>query len=109
MGYQPEDGNHQGTAPYGDFFLLAPAADDTKAGPLELKALHELSTKAIADGNHPVVMLLVPNANAEDAPKLVGVKAHNLWMVSCKEPVVAGDKKGTLGLGLTVFGVTTAE
>ncbi len=109
LGYQPEDGNHQGTAPYGDFLLLCPAADDKKADALEMKPLQDLSTKSIPDGNHPVAMLLVPNAKPDEAAKLVHVKNHNLWMVSRKQPVVVGDKKTTLGIGLTVFGVTTAE
>jgi hypothetical protein len=109
MGWQPEDGNHQGTAPYGEFCLLLPVADDKTPDPLPVKKLRDLSTKSISDGDHPVVMLLVPNAKADDTPKLVGVKSHNLWMLSWKEPIAAGDKKGSLGIGLTVFGVTTAE
>ena len=71
--------------------------------------LREMSVKTIPDGDHPSVMLLLPNAKAEDTPKLVNVKAHNIWMLSYKEAVAAGDKKGSLGFGLTVFGVTTAE
>jgi len=109
LGYQPEDGNHQGTAPYGDFLLLSPAAEDRKPDLMEAKALQEMSTKTIPDGNHPSVMLLVPNTKPEAAAKLFNVKAHSLWVLNWKEDVMVGDKKTTLGIGLTVFGVTTAE
>lgn len=109
LGYQPEDGNHQGTAPYTDFLLLAPAADDRKVDLLTAKALQELSKKTITDGDHPSVMMLVPKASAEDAPKIYGVKMHNIAVLSFKQPIANGAKKGALGFGVTVFGVTMAE
>src|SRR6516164_3890258 len=32
LGFQPQDGDHMGTAPYPEFCLLVPAAADTKPG-----------------------------------------------------------------------------
>jgi len=108
LGFQPMDGDHMGTAPYTEFCLLAPAKEDTKANTLEPKALHELSEKAVNGGSHPAVVLLFPNPKPEAEPKIVS-KGNGIWVLSVKEDVTAGDQKAVLGLGLTVFGVTTAE
>ncbi|MBY0526776.1 MAG: hypothetical protein K2R98_25515 [Gemmataceae bacterium] len=106
MGFQPMDGDHMGTAPYTEFCLLAPAADDKKPAILEAKALHELSAKSIPGGSHPAAMLLFPNAKPEDAPKFVS-KGNGIWVLNWKEDVTAGDQKTVLGLGLTLFGHTS--
>ena len=46
-GMQPMDGDHMGTAPYNEFCLLFPAAEDKTAGPARTsKELHELSAKS---------------------------------------------------------------
>ncbi len=55
---QPMDGDHMGTAPYSDFCLALPASEDKKPGPMEVKALQEISGKST--GGHPGVMLLFP-------------------------------------------------
>jgi hypothetical protein len=108
LGYQPMDGDHMGTAPYTEFFLLGPAADDKKAEVLEPKALHELSEKTVSGGSHPAVMLLFPNPKPDAEPKMVG-KGNGIWVLSWKVDALAGDQKTTLGIGPTLFGVTTAE
>lgn len=108
LGFQPMDGDHMGTAPYSEFCLLAPAKEDTKANTLEPKALHELSEKAVGGGSHPAVVLLFPNPKPEAEPKIVS-KGNGMWVLSWKEDAAAGDQKAVLGIGLTVFGVTTAE
>src|SRR5262249_12030723 len=73
--YQPQDGDHMGPAPHGEFCLLSPADEDATPGPLkDAKALHELSTKATGT-SHPSVLLLYPEkAGAE--PKLVMKKGE---------------------------------
>jgi len=108
LGFQPMDGDHQGTAPFNEFLLVCPAAADKKAAPPEQKELWELSGKAIPGGSHPVVLLLHPNPKAEAGPNLVN-KGNDLWVLNLKGTASAGGDKGPLGIGLTLFGVTTAE
>ncbi|MCS7014541.1 MAG: hypothetical protein NZM42_00305 [Gemmatales bacterium] len=60
LAYQPEDGDHMGTAPHSEFLLLTPSTLDQRPAGLENpKDLHELSAKA-AGSNHPAVFLLFP-------------------------------------------------
>ncbi len=102
LGFQPQDGDHMGTAPYPDFCLLVPAAADTKPGTMTPKELQELSTKA-SGTSHPAVFLLFPNEKPEAAPKLVD-KGGDKWVLNVKEPVQAGSEKAALGVGLTLIG-----
>src|SRR5207249_6531385 len=67
LGLQPMDGDHQGTAPFNDFLLLAPADKDKTTDALDPKELQALSAKA-AGRKHPGVMLLFPNKKPGDAP-----------------------------------------
>lgn len=102
---QPMDGDHMGTAPYNDFLLLAPAAADQKPDPLETKALFQLSAKSLPGNSHPIVLLLFPNLKPDDTAKLVD-KGNEIWVLNCK---AATQQKGTLGLGLTLFGASESE
>ena len=47
LGIQPEDGDHQGTAPYNEFCLLIPAGDDKKPDVLDAETLHQQSNKSL--------------------------------------------------------------
>lgn len=105
MGGQPMDGDHMGTAPYNEFCLLSPAADDKKPALLEQKALHELSAKTT--GSHPAVFLLMPAKEAEASPKMVK-KLGDHWALFMVVNVGNGEKKGTMGIGLTLVGVSSA-
>src|SRR5436305_1163606 len=68
LAYQPEDGDHMGTAPYAEFALACPAAEDKNADTMEAKALHELSAQTTK--GHPSVWVLFPGKDAAE-PKLV--------------------------------------
>jgi hypothetical protein len=107
MALQPMDGDHQGTAPFGEFCLLVPAAKDEKPGTLEAKALHELSANA-PGGTHPGVMLLFPNNKPEDEPKLAA-KPNAIMVLNVKRPIDADGTATTLGFGFVVAGVTTQQ
>jgi hypothetical protein len=102
LGFQPMDGDHMGTAPYGEFCLLIPADADGKAEVTTAKELQELSTKA-SGTSHPAVFLLFPNEKPEDAPKLTD-KGKGAWVLFFKEPVLAGSEKASIGFGLTLIG-----
>jgi hypothetical protein len=105
LAYQPMDGDHMGTAPYGEFCLLSPAADDKKAGTMEAKALHELSAKTT--NGHPGVLLLFPGGkDAGDTPKLLD-KGENHWVVELKQEVSVDGKKASINIGLVLIGVSS--
>jgi hypothetical protein len=103
---QPPTGEHAGTAPYTDFCLLCPAADDTKPDLLEAKKLHDLSAKVTKD--HPSVMVVFPGSkDAGERPKVVDKgKGHHVLFL--KLAVAVGAKKATLPFGLTVAGASAA-
>lgn len=107
LGFQPMDGDHMGTAPYQEFCLLIPAANDEKSDVLEVKEMRELSNKAPA-ANHPGVLLLFPNEKPEDMPKLED-KGMGHWVLAWKQDAAAGGSKASLGMALTVVGHTAAE
>jgi hypothetical protein len=109
LGFQPMDGDHMGTAPYGEFCLLVAAKADEKPDIMDAKELRALSAKALG-GSHPGVLLLFPNEKPEETPKLVD-KGNKTWVLTLKEPVVVDGQKaqGALGIGLTLIGHSSAE
>jgi hypothetical protein len=107
LGIQPEDGDHQGTAPYNEFCLLIPAADDKKPDLMDAETLHQQSNKSTTR-KHPGVMLLFPNKEPAEQPK-VESKPKEHWVLSYRVPATAGGQKGYLGFSLVVVGVTMAE
>ncbi len=102
---QPMDGDHMGTAPYSDFCLAMPAGDDKKPDLLEVKMLQEMSAKST--GGHPGVFLLFPGKDAGAEPKLVN-KGSGHWVLLAKREVSVGDKKTTIGVGLTLIGFSAS-
>jgi hypothetical protein len=107
LGFQPMNGDHMGTAPFPEFCLLSPASEDKKPDPMDPKDLYELSAKAPM-ASHPGVMLLFPNDKPQDKPELAS-KEMDTWVLNVKAEVSSGTAKGTLGLGLTLVGHSTAE
>jgi hypothetical protein len=106
LGFQPENGDHMGTAPFNEFCLLVPAAEDKKTDPLGGKELQELSTKA-SGTSHPAVLLLFPVALKDvGADAKVVDKGEGHWVLTLKLDLKAGDEKASLGLGLTLIGVS---
>jgi len=102
---QPMDGDHMGTAPYSEFLLMSPAAEDKKPDTMEPKALQEMSGKS-TDG-HPGVLLLFPGSGATAEPKLEK-KEENHWVLFFLQEVKIGDKKATLPIGLTLIGASSS-
>jgi len=105
LGFQPDIGDHKGTAPYTEFLLLTPMADDEKPEDLDAESLRKRSVKA-AGGDHPAVLLLTPHTGAGE-PKLeakkAGVRLFTLAR-SVKLPEAA-----TIRLGIVVEGVSAAR
>jgi hypothetical protein len=104
-GPQPMDGDHMGTAPYAEFVLASPAADDKTAAPLATKALHELSAKST--NSHPAILLLFPGTGAAAEPKLVN-KGEGHWVLLQQLDAKAGDKKAKLPIGLVLIGASSS-
>ncbi len=103
LGFQPQDGDHMGTAAYSEFLLACPAAEDKKPDTMPPMALQELSKKATG-GGHPGVFLLFPcGKDAGDAPKLVD-KGEGHRVLFLKEAINAGGTNGTIGVGMTLIG-----
>jgi hypothetical protein len=105
MGQQPQDGDHMGTAPYSEFLLGSPAAEDKQPGTMSAKALHDLSGKST--GQHPAVFLLFPGKGATADPKVVN-KGEGHWVVLYQLEMKVGDKKAVLPIGLTLVGFSSA-
>jgi hypothetical protein len=106
LAFQPMDGDHMGTAPFGEFCLISRASDDRKPDTMTAKELQEMSAKAIGE-SHPGVLLLFPNPKPEAQPKLVD-KGEGNWVVSTKEDANVSGQKMPLGISLTLVGQTTA-
>jgi hypothetical protein len=102
---QPMDGDHMGTAPFSEFLLLSPAAEDKKPDTMEPKTLQEMSGKTTK--GHPGVMLLYSGKGAAAEPKLEK-KEENHWVLLFLQEVKIGDKKATMPIGLTLIGVSSS-
>jgi hypothetical protein len=107
LGFQPENGDHMGTAPFNEFCLLVPASEDKKLDPLPGKELQDLSTKA-SGTSHPAVLLLfpIPLKETGDGAKVVD-KGEGHFVLTLKLDLSVGEEKPALGLGLTLIGVSS--
>jgi hypothetical protein len=105
MAVQPMDGDHMGTAPYNEFGLLAPAAEDKKGELLDVETMHELSSKSTTR-KHPAMMLLFPVKSPPDSP-LVEPKPKEHFVLTYSVPASPGG--GKLGFSVVFVGVTMAE
>jgi len=107
LAIQPMDGDHMGTAPYSEFLLLSPAADDKTPDTMEAKKLHEMSSKAPVSGGHPGVLLLFPGKSTAATPRLEK-KEENHWVLFLLLDAKANGKKAVLPVGLTLIGVSSS-
>jgi hypothetical protein len=107
LAVQLMDGDHMGTAPYNDFALLCPAAEDKTPDTMEVKELYELSGKS-SGRKHPGVMLLFPNKTPAESPA-IEAKPKEHVVLSYRVPATAAGQKTNLGFSLVVVGVTMAE
>jgi len=105
LAIQPMDGDHMGTAPYSEFLLMSPVAEDKTPDKMEAKKLQEMSGKTT--GGHPGVLLLFPGKAGTTDPKLE-TQEENHWVVYFLLDVKIGDKKSQLPVGLTLIGASSA-
>jgi hypothetical protein len=105
LAIQPVTDDHVGTAPFPEFCLLSPAAEDKDPATMAAKSLQEMSIKST--GKHPAVLLLVPGKGATAEPKLV-TKGSGHWVLLFLLEVKVGEKSATLPVGLTLLGASSA-
>lgn len=101
---QPVDGNHVGTSPTRDFFLLVSAELDTDPAVLDYKKLVKESAAA-AESSHPAMLCL---QKAEKADKLPAVRAnadHEWQILQFAVPAKAGDKVSELPVDVVIEGI----
>ncbi|MCS7167589.1 MAG: hypothetical protein RMI91_06190 [Gemmatales bacterium] len=107
LAYQPEDGDHMGTAPYTEFLLLTPSNLDERAEPLDsAKALHELSANA-AGSNHPAVFLLFPGKSVAQAE--IRDEGNGHFVLHVVLSAEHGGKTFALPVALTLIGHSSAS
>jgi hypothetical protein len=106
LAYQPEDGDHMGTAPCTEFLLLTPHNLDKSPAALDSpKDLHDLSAKA-AGSNHPAVFLLFP-AKPLAQPEIRD-HGNGHFVLHTSIPAVINGKKVILPIALTIVGHSSA-
>ncbi len=97
LALQPQDGNHLGTAEFGWFAVLVPAALDPKPDAItDYKSLVKASTKLTVT-EHPVILSLRPATEEGAAPKLFApVEEHKSLRVSIPARVGGKEEKTSL-------------
>jgi hypothetical protein len=104
LGFQPENGDHTGTAPHAEFLLLSPASEDRTIDEMDLKAVVAMSKKATGS-DHPSVMLLFPYRGEKDGPA-IEAKEGGVKVLQMKRAIDVNGKTTLLGFGITVAGVS---
>ncbi len=104
LGFQPMDGDHMGTAPNPEFFLICPAAEDKTTAPMkDAKELQDLSIKATGT-SHPGVFELMPVKDPGAAPKVQ--KSGSTWVLAWHMAASSKGETGTLPFGLILVGAS---
>jgi hypothetical protein len=98
---QPIDGNHVGTSPTRDFFLLLPAGDDPSPAPLDTETMQETSAKA-AGSSHPAMICLQKLGDDAQPPAVRLLENQEWWVLRLAG--TAGDDGKPLSVDLVVVG-----
>ena len=101
LAFQPDTGDHTGTAPHTEFGLLSPATKDTEVAELEVKALYKMSLGATG-GDHPGVMLLYPHRGKEADATLTD-RGDSVRTLNVNRPI-ADVEKASIGIAITISG-----
>ncbi|MFO0937663.1 MAG: hypothetical protein U0798_14245 [Gemmataceae bacterium] len=102
LGFQPENGDHMGTAPYTEFLLLSPVKEDRTLDETDLKTVVAMSKKATG-GDHPSVMLLFPNRDWKEVPS-IEEKECGVSLLQLKRPLTINGKEAAIGMGIVIAG-----
>ncbi len=102
LAFQPDTGDHSGTAPHTEFALLSPAAKDTEVAELEVKALYKMSLGATG-GDHPGVLLLYPHRGTE-VDAMIADRGDSVRTLNVRRPIATDAGRSTIGVAITVSG-----
>ncbi len=102
LAFQPDTGDHTGTAPHTEFGLLSPAAKDTDVAELEVKAMYKMSLGATG-GDHPGVVLLYPYRGTE-AEAIIADRGDSVRTLNVRRPIATDAGRSTIGVAITVSG-----
>lgn len=105
LGYQPQDGDHMGTAPYPNFVVFLAAKVDPKVDTMDTRGMIERSAFSI-ERSHPAVFLLFPTkGKTQAAPKLVHEANEHEVLYTQTQAEINGQPSDTpVGIGLVVVG-----
>jgi hypothetical protein len=104
LGFQPADGDHQGSSDFTEFLLAISAEKDRSPDLLDSKALQEASQKSIKTG-HPAVFMLFPASKPGAAPEIQAKPRNHQVLATKIEATVDGKAVGVpLGVSVTVIG-----
>jgi hypothetical protein len=99
--FQPDTGDHSGTAPYTEFLLLCPATRDKSPDETDIKTVVEMSMKATG-GDHPGVILVAPDKGEKAEPAITEKDGHAT--IRCKRTLDINGKEISLGFGMIIKG-----
>ena len=102
---QPVDGNHVGTSPTRDFFLLVSAELDQDPALLDYKKLVKESAEA-AGSSHPAMLCLQKALKADKLPAVRANEEHQWQILQFAAPAKAGDKVSELPVDLVIEGIS---
>lgn len=101
---QPVDGNHVGTSPTRDFFLLVNAELDTDPAILDYKKL-VAGSAAAAESSHPAMLCLQKAVKADKLPAVRANEAHEWQILQFAAPAKVGDKVSDLPVDVVIEGI----
>ena len=102
--FQPQDGNHLGTAEFSYFAVLTPVKLDTKLdGIADYKQLVKASSKETSTDHPIIISLRPPSAEAGDTPKIVE-PAPEHKSILLKVPAKAGADAAPLAFEIVFEG-----
>lgn len=102
LAFQPDDGDHMGTAPHTEFCLLASPMQDQKTDTIDFDTLHDWSSEVTQTG-HPAVMLLFPNRHPP-ADVQIQSPMPKIETLARSQTVRVQSDKLTMGWALVVRG-----
>ena len=103
-GYQPQDGNHLGTADYRDFLILVQAGEDKSAAKVTQEQVMDLSKK-VSGSTHPAILSLLPPQKGRDKlPLIVHQDTLELEVLVAKTTGKSGSKIQDVQIELVAIG-----
>jgi hypothetical protein len=101
---QPVDGNHVGTSPTRDFFLMVPAEWDKSIEPIEVEELSLQSTEASQTAHPALLALQEVQKDVSKLPAMRHDESRDWWILQFAGNSGAEGKSGDIRVDLVVVG-----